>query len=309
MNPPPKQTDSTHPIKPEPHSADYAPYPQLDPNDVAPPPPPVAAENWTSVPVGSQPPPPPEQPDVASRSSAVPEGPAPIAGNSATTMPAESNPYVSPAPVPTSSTKNTVDSVKDVLGKWGKKAAEATKKGQDLAGNVWQHLKTGPSFADAAVGRIAQGTKVLAEGGYEKIFRQTFETVPEEQLLKSYACYLSTSAGPVMGVCYLSTAKLAFSSDNPLSYKVGDETQWSYYKLFPFGHLFRGHGSAVDVSARVVIPLHQLKAVNSSTSKVNAAEKYIQIISVDSHEFWFMGFVNYDSAVKHLQGALQSHQL
>ncbi|KAL5065151.1 hypothetical protein RYX36_026888, partial [Vicia faba] len=73
------------------------------------------------------------------------------------------------------------DSVKYVLGKWGKKVAEATKKAEDLAGNMWQHLKMGPSFADAVVGRIAQGTKVLAEGGYEKIFRQTFETVPEEQ--------------------------------------------------------------------------------------------------------------------------------
>lgn len=93
-------------------------------------------------------------------------------------------------------------------------------------------MKTGPSFADAAVGRIAQGTKVLAEGGYEKIFRQTFETVPEEQLLKTYACYLSTSAGPVMGVLYLSTAKLAFCSDNPLSYQMGEQTQWSYYKVF-----------------------------------------------------------------------------
>ena len=31
-------------------------------------------------------------------------------------------------------------------------------------------VKTGPSFADAAVGRIAQSTKVLAEGGYEKNF-------------------------------------------------------------------------------------------------------------------------------------------
>lgn len=92
-------------------------------------------------------------------------------------------------------------------------------------------VKTGPSFADAAVGRIAQGTKVLAEGGYEKIFRQSFETVPEEQLLKTYACYLSTSAGPVMGVLYYSTAKLAFCSDSPLSYKVGEETQWSYYKV------------------------------------------------------------------------------
>ncbi|KAL5080100.1 hypothetical protein RYX36_008521, partial [Vicia faba] len=97
-------------------------------------------------------------------------------------MPTESNLYVSPAPVPAPTpAKNTLDSVKDVLGKWGKKAVEATKKAKDLAGNMWQHLKTGPSFADADVGRISQGTKVLAEGGYEKIFRQTFETVPEEQ--------------------------------------------------------------------------------------------------------------------------------
>ncbi|KAG5110525.1 hypothetical protein JHK82_039748 [Glycine max] len=86
-------------------------------------------------------------------------------------------------------------------------------------------VKMGPSFVDVVVGRITQGTKVLAERGYEKIFRQTFEIVPEEQLLKTYACYLSTSARPVMGVLYLSTTKLAFCSDNPLSYQVGDQTQ------------------------------------------------------------------------------------
>ncbi|KAK7410458.1 hypothetical protein VNO78_01254 [Psophocarpus tetragonolobus] len=241
------------------HSVDYAPYPKLEPDDVAPP-----------------------QPQPLNTESR-----APISGDAATTMPQDPNPYVTPAPVPDSSTKSTLDSVKDVLGKWGKRAAEATKKAEDLAGNMWQHLKTGPSFADAAVGRIAQGTKVLAEGGYEKIFRQTFETVPEEQLLKTYACYLSTSAGPVMGVLYLSTAKLAFCSDNPLSYQMADQTQWSYYK--------------------VVIPLHQLRAVNASTSRTNTSEKYIQIISVDNHEFWFMGFVHYDSAVKNIQGALQPH--
>ncbi|KAJ9673961.1 hypothetical protein PVL29_023485 [Vitis rotundifolia] len=275
----------SHVAKPEsdyPPSADYAPYPKLDPNDVAPP-----KEDWTTVTMSSQPPPPVSQNSGSPISESASEGPAPIARNSATTMPVESNPYISSSPAPASSMKNTMDSVKDVLGKWGKKAAEATKKAEDLAGNMWQHLKTGPSFADAAVGRIAQGTKVLAEGGYEKIFQQTFETVPEEQLQKSYACYLSTSAGPVMGILYLSTEKLAFCSDSPLSYKVGEQTEWSYYK--------------------VVIPFHQLKAVNSSTSKVNPAEKYVQVISVDNHEFWFMGFVHYDSAVKNLQGALQHH--
>lgn len=92
-------------------------------------------------------------------------------------------------------------------------------------------VKTGPSMAEAAMGRIAQGTKVIAEGGYEKIFQQTFDALPEEKLNKSYICYLSTSAGPVMGILYLSTSKLAFCSDNPLSYKVGDQTEWSYYKV------------------------------------------------------------------------------
>lgn len=201
-------------------------------------------------------------------------------------MAPESNPYVTPSPAPSSSAKNTMETVRNVLGKWGKKIGEAAKRAEDLSKNTWQHLKTGPSFADAAMGRIAQGTKVIAEGGYEKIFHQTFDTLPEEQLKKSYACYLSTSAGPVMGILYLSTAKLAFCSDSPLSYKVGDQTEWSYYK--------------------VVIPLHQLRAANPSVSKVNSAEKYIQVVSVDSHEFWFMGFLDYDGAAKSLQEALQA---
>lgn len=59
---------------------------------------------------------------------------------------------------------------------------------------------------------------------------------------------------------------------------------------------------------QVVIPLHQLRQVNPSRSKVNPAEKYIQIISIDNHEFWFMGFVNYDGAIKILQEALRSFQ-
>ncbi|XP_039145380.1 GEM-like protein 1 [Dioscorea cayenensis subsp. rotundata] len=197
-------------------------------------------------------------------------------------MPEEHNPYVS-AP-PASSAKNTMETVKDVVGRWGKKVGEATRKGQDLAGNMWQHLKTGPSMAEAAMGRIAQGTKVIAEGGYEKIFQQTFDALPEEKLNKSYICYLSTSAGPVMGILYLSTSKLAFCSDNPLSYKVGDQTEWSYYK--------------------VVIPMHQLRAITPTTSSTNSAEKYIQVVSVDNHEFWFMGFVNYDGALTCLQEAL-----
>ncbi|CAA7035969.1 unnamed protein product [Microthlaspi erraticum] len=228
----------------------------------------------------------------------VSESPAPdhkaLSSHSSSAAGSNYNPYVAPAPAETSdaSLKETMESVRDAIGRWGRRVGEAAIKAESLAGNTWQHLKTAPSFADAAMGRIAQSTKVFAEGGYEKIFRQTFETDAEEQLLNSYACYLSTSAGPVMGVLYISTSKLAYSSDNPLSYKVSTgQTEWSYYK--------------------VVIPLHQVKSVNPSSSTVNPAEKYIQVISVDEHEFWFMGFLNYEGAVTSLRdtpqaGALQS---
>ncbi|KAJ0981453.1 hypothetical protein J5N97_009708 [Dioscorea zingiberensis] len=227
------------------YPSDYAPYPKLHPEDLTPPP--------------SAPPAPP-------------------------LMPTGSNPYVSTSPAGAGTSKSTMETVKNVLGRWGKKVGEASSKGKDLAGNVWQHLKTGPSITDAAMGRIAQGTKVIAEGGYEKIFQQTFDTHPEEKLKKSYVCYLSTSAGPVMGVLYFSTSKLAFCSDSPLSYQVGDRNEWSYYK--------------------VAIPLHQLREVKPSMNQANSVEKYIQIVSVDNHEFWFMGFVNYDNAVKNLQEAV-----
>ncbi|CAH2042289.1 unnamed protein product [Thlaspi arvense] len=56
---------------------------------------------------------------------------------------------------------------------------------------------------------------------------------------------------------------------------------------------------------KVVVPLDQLKAVNHSSSRDNPSEKYIQVISIGEHEFWFMGFLYYDEALKCLQDILQ----
>jgi hypothetical protein len=93
-------------------------------------------------------------------------------------------------------------------------------------------VKTGPSMADIAWGRLNQGTKLLAEGGFDKVFKQSFETIPGEELRKTYACYLSTSAGPVAGTLYISTKKIAFCSDLPLSYKTeAGKTDSAYYKV------------------------------------------------------------------------------
>lgn len=90
----------------------------------------------------------------------------------AMSYPSGSSPYVSSSPVPSSSFSlkgkvfsvsificlrtsfgiewnfcmiffgaDTVGTVRNVLGRWGKKVGEATRKAEDLAGNTWQHRK------------------------------------------------------------------------------------------------------------------------------------------------------------------------
>ncbi|EEF50093.1 GEM-like protein 5 [Ricinus communis] len=162
-----------------------------------------------------------------------------------------------------------------------------SKKAEDIARNIWHNLKTGPSVSEAAWGKVNLTAKAITEGGFESLFKQIFETDPNEKLTKTFACYLSTSTGPVAGTIYLSTARVAFSSDRPLSFIApsGQET-WSYYK--------------------VMIPLAKIGSVNPVIMKENPPEKYIQIATIDGHEFWFMGFVNFEKALHHLLDSLSN---
>ncbi|KAI6672568.1 hypothetical protein NL676_000474 [Syzygium grande] len=144
------------------------------------------------------------------------------------------NPYVHVAPLNASAPpgRSPMNKICDALSRCGKRFEEASQKAEVLADNVWHHLRTSPNITDAAMARLAQGTKVLTEGGQDKVFQHTFEILPGERLLKAYACYLSTSTGPVIGTLYLSNKRLAFCSDNPLcQYSPSGQQQWMYYKV------------------------------------------------------------------------------
>lgn len=96
---------------------------------------------------------------------------------------------------------------------------------------IWT-VRMGPSLADTAMARLNQGTKVLTRGN-DKVFQQTFKDVmPQEKLLHSYACYLSTSIGPVIGMLYISNKRLAFSSDF-CHYVSPAHPNPTYYKVLP----------------------------------------------------------------------------
>ena len=95
-------------------------------------------------------------------------------------------------------------------------------------------MKVGPSMTDTAWGKMSAGAKLIQEGGFEGVYKATFGMQTGEQLRKTYACYLSTSTGPVAGTLYVSNLKFSFCSDRPLSYAPTPGQQaWSYYKVRP----------------------------------------------------------------------------
>jgi hypothetical protein len=93
-------------------------------------------------------------------------------------------------------------------------------------------VKTGPSVSEVAWGKVNLTAKAITEGGFESLYKQTFPTYPNEKLKKTFACYLSTATGPVAGTLYLSTARVAFCSDRPLSFIApSGQEAWCYYKV------------------------------------------------------------------------------
>ncbi|KDP28375.1 hypothetical protein JCGZ_14146 [Jatropha curcas] len=202
------------------------------------------------------------------------------------------NPYLQIAPVyangygPYGNGGRPISRICDVLNRCGKRVDDVTRKVEIYADNVWHHLKVSASLTDAAMARIAQGTKVLTEGGHDKVFQQTFGYLHGEKLLNAYVCYLSTSSGPVIGTLYVSSKRVTFCSDYPFCYYASNgQQQWMYYK--------------------VVVQLDKLRTVNPSSSRTDSSERYIQIVTTDGHEFWFMGFISYDKALNQLTEALQ----
>lgn len=60
---------------------------------------------------------------------------------------------------------------------------------------------------------------------------------------------------------------------------------------------------------QVMIPLAKISMVNPVIMKENPPEKYIQIVTVDGHEFWFMGFVNFEKALSHLLDSVSNFRV
>ncbi|XP_009782175.1 GEM-like protein 4 [Nicotiana tabacum] len=155
------------------------------------------------------------------------------------------------------------------------------KKAKSYAYRIREHVKLGPKFSETVKGKL----KIVKEGGRRNIFRNMFNVNEGEKLLKASQCYLYTTAGPIAGILFISTEKIAFCSERPIAVP------------FPSGGILR-------TPYKVVIPVKKIKRAYASVNENKPSQKYIEIVTEDNFEFWFMGFVRYEKAFLNLQKAI-----
>ncbi|KAL0409109.1 UNVERIFIED_CONTAM: GEM-like protein 4 [Sesamum radiatum] len=166
--------------------------------------------------------------------------------------------------------------------------AKMIKVGESVDGfaqGIREHVKLGPKLSETVKGKLRLGARILQVGGVEKVFRQKFNIRDDEKLLKASQCYLSTTAGPIAGLLFVSNNRVAFCSDR--SIKLSS----------PAGKPLKAH-------YKVMIPLRKIKKAAESENMKKPTQKYVQIVTDDNFEFWFMGFLNHQRTLKYLQQAI-----
>ncbi|KAL7592107.1 hypothetical protein Lser_V15G33814 [Lactuca serriola] len=159
------------------------------------------------------------------------------------------------------------------------------RKTSSFAYRVRDHVKMGPKFSETVKGKLRLGARIIQKGGRENIFKEIFGEIEGEKLLKASQCYLSTTAGPIAGILFISTQKIAFYSDRSIA-------------------LPSPNGDPIRKPYKVLIPVNKIKEANESENVENPAQKYIQMVTDDGFEFWFMGFVRFEKAFRNLKKAL-----
>ncbi|CDP20864.1 unnamed protein product [Coffea canephora] len=161
-------------------------------------------------------------------------------------------------------------------------------KMDNFAKGIREHVRLAPKLTETVKGKLSLGARILQVGGVEKVFKQLFSVTDSEKLLKASQCYLSTTSGPIAGLLFISTNKVAFCSER--SIKIPSPT-----------------GKQLRIFYKVSIPLRKIKRASASQNLEKPSQKYMEIVTQDKFEFWFMGFLNLRKTLKSLQKMMASH--
>ncbi|KAJ8441228.1 hypothetical protein Cgig2_033952 [Carnegiea gigantea] len=176
---------------------------------------------------------------------------------------------------------------------------------------TWRQHKVGSVFNTTTKfvrGRLRLGAKLVQAGGIDKLFRQILSVREGERLLKAFQCTLSTTAGPITGRLFISTEKIAFCSDRAIA--KFSFRYWGNSEIPLQGNhvdnILAYNLEIIDVKFNVAIPLSKIKRANEMENVKRPSQKYLQVVTKDGFEFWFMGFINYRKTLNCMQQAAAS---
>ncbi|XP_047324553.1 GEM-like protein 6 [Impatiens glandulifera] len=150
-----------------------------------------------------------------------------------------------------------------------------TKRPEEKEANsILEHVRLGSNITAIVKGKWSLGAKIIRNGGVSKIFKQKFNVGNGEKILRVSQCYIFTTAGPIAGLLFITTHRLAFYSERSIKLQSSS------------GMFARAH-------YKVSIPLGKIKGTVLSQNEKRPSQKYIELATVDNFDFWFMGFLNY----------------
>ncbi|KAK8945901.1 putative GEM-like protein 8 [Platanthera guangdongensis] len=160
----------------------------------------------------------------------------------------------------------------------------------NIAKGIQNHVSLGAGVSKTVKGKLKLGTRILQAGGIERVFKKSFTIVEGEKFVKAFQCHLSTTAGPIPGLLFISTEKIGFLSERSLI-------------------LRSPKAKVTKIPYKVLIPLRRIKDVNQSENSNKPKHKYIQIETIDDFDFWLMGVVNYQRSFEKLQQTISELQM
>ncbi|XP_023548950.1 putative GEM-like protein 8 [Cucurbita pepo subsp. pepo] len=106
------------------------------------------------------------------------------------------------------------------------------RKPDNIIRALREHVKLGAKITETVKGKLSLGARIVRVGGVRKIYKKLFTVSEGEKLLKASQCYLSTTAGPMAGLLFISTHNIAFCSDKPIKFSSpnGEEHVRIHYK-------------------------------------------------------------------------------
>ncbi|THF99102.1 hypothetical protein TEA_021943 [Camellia sinensis var. sinensis] len=142
-------------------------------------------------------------------------------------------------------------------------------KANNLANGIREHVSLGPNISETVKGKLSLGAKIIRVGGVKKIFKNNFSVRDGEKLLKACQCYLSTTAGPIAGLLFISSDKVAFCSER--SIKLSSPT-----------------GEFIRIRYKVLIPLEKILRANESQNVKRPSRKNPSLCAMEEHPLRYL---------------------